>query len=104
MPPKEKKQKTSHAQYFKMSSKELLKLQVKKLSPHATLPVRGSAQAAGYDLASAVDITIPARGKGLVKTDIAIALPEGLIKTDVVYRSARRTGLEKPHRRWSRSH
>ena len=101
-------------------------LRVKKLSEHATLPKRGSAGAAGYDLArraahpppptrrrrrrrrvpppppqpplppdahslppsppppppspsarSAEDATIPARGKGVVKTDLAIAVPPG---------------------------
>ena len=50
-------------------------MQVKKLSEFATLPVRGSEFAAGFDLSSAYDITVPARGKALVKTDIAIAIP-----------------------------
>lgn len=52
-------------------------LQVKKLTEHAFVPVRGSALAAGYDLKAAYDATIPAQGKALVKTDIAIAVPEG---------------------------
>ena len=52
-------------------------LLVKKLSENATLPVRGSAGAAGYDLASAEDTVIPARGKGIVKTDLSIAAPPG---------------------------
>jgi dUTPase len=34
------------------------------------LPVRGSPQAAGYDLAAAYDTVIPAGGKGIVKTDL----------------------------------
>ena len=50
-------------------------LLVQKLSPSATIPQRGSALAAGYDLASAHDCVVPARGKALVKTDLAIALP-----------------------------
>lgn len=33
--------------------------------------------AAGYDLSSAKDVLIPARGKGLCPTDLSIALPEG---------------------------
>lgn len=41
------------------------------------MPVRGSALAAGYDLAASHDCTIPARGRNLVKTDIAMAIPEG---------------------------
>ena len=39
------------------------------------MPVRGSEFAAGFDLASAYDTVVPARGKALVKTDIAIAIP-----------------------------
>ncbi|MES1914563.1 MAG: hypothetical protein MHM6MM_009695 [Cercozoa sp. M6MM] len=54
-----------------------IKLFVKRLSDAATLPVRGSAGAAGYDLAAAHDLVIPAGGKGIAKTDLAIALPEG---------------------------
>ena len=52
-------------------------LQVAKLSDNATIPSRGSATAAGYDLYSAEDCVIPARGKGLVKTDIQIKVPHG---------------------------
>ena len=52
-------------------------LLVKKLSPRAKTPTRGSAFAAGYDIYSAKDCTIPKRGKGLVGTDISIAVGEG---------------------------
>merc|ERR1711915_576298 len=52
-------------------------LEVAKLSENATIPTRGSATAAGYDLYSAEDCVIPARGKGLVKTDIQIKVPHG---------------------------
>ena len=52
-------------------------LLVKKLSDQARLPTRGSAFAAGYDLYAAKPTTIPARGKALVDTDIAIAVPAG---------------------------
>jgi dUTP pyrophosphatase len=55
-----------------------IKLFVKKLSPLAVLPVRGSAGAAGYDLSSAKDTVVPARGKALVPTDLSIALPPGV--------------------------
>lgn len=54
-----------------------LVMQVKKLSEHAVLPTRGSAYAAGYDLCSAYDGVVPARGKALLKTDIAIVIPPG---------------------------
>lgn len=43
-------------------------MQVKKLSPHAIIPSRGSKYAAGFDLSSAYDVMVPARGKALVKT------------------------------------
>nr|XP_022296208.1 deoxyuridine 5'-triphosphate nucleotidohydrolase, mitochondrial-like isoform X3 [Crassostrea virginica] len=52
-------------------------LKFAKLSENATTPTRGSSQAAGYDLYSAYDYKIPARGKIVAKTDIQIALPDG---------------------------
>ena len=55
-------------------------LKVKKLSASATLPVRGSAQAAGYDLSSAVDVVIPARGKGIVPTNLVSCLCGDILK------------------------
>jgi len=69
-----------------------LRLLVKKLSQHAILPTRGSAGAAGYDLSSAKDVLVPARGKALCPTDLAIALPEG-----VYGRVAPRSGLAWKH-------
>ena len=53
------------------------KLQVVKLSENATPPTRGSPLAAGYDLYSAEDTSVPARGKTLVKTDLQIRVPRG---------------------------
>jgi len=52
-------------------------LQVTKLSPTASLPVRGSPLSAGFDLCAAHATMIPAGGKGIVKTDLAIKCPEG---------------------------
>ena len=52
-------------------------LQVKLLSDNATLPTKGSPLSAGFDLSSAVDMVIPAGGRGLVKLDISIACPPG---------------------------
>ena len=43
-----------------------------KLTEHAIIPTRGSKVAAGYDLYSAYDYTIPPRGKVLAKTDIQV--------------------------------
>lgn len=50
-------------------------LLVKKLTEFATLPVRGSPQAAGFDLAAAYDIVVPAGGKAIAKTDLAMKIP-----------------------------
>eukprot|EP00947_MAST-08B_sp_MAST-8B-sp1_P000760 g760.t1 len=52
-------------------------LRVRKITEHAVLPSRGSAQAAGYDLSAAYDTVIKGRGKGIIKTDLAIAVPDG---------------------------
>lgn len=52
-------------------------LLAKRLSAHAVLPSRGSPCAAGLDLSAAHDFVIPARGKGLVKTDLAVEIPFG---------------------------
>ncbi|KAI4998708.1 hypothetical protein ZWY2020_054050 [Hordeum vulgare] len=67
-------------------------LKVKKLSDKAVLPSRGSALAAGYDLSSAVETVVPARGKALVATDLSIAVPEGTYA-----RIAPRSGLALKH-------
>ena len=64
-------------------------LRVKRLSDAAVLPVRGSEGAAGYDLASAERCVVPPRGgRAVVKTDLAIAVPDG-----VYGRVAPRSGL-----------
>eukprot|EP00240_Pyramimonas_obovata_P006520 CAMPEP_0118935314 /NCGR_PEP_ID=MMETSP1169-20130426/15395_1 /TAXON_ID=36882 /ORGANISM="Pyramimonas obovata, Strain CCMP722" /LENGTH=167 /DNA_ID=CAMNT_0006878331 /DNA_START=74 /DNA_END=577 /DNA_ORIENTATION=+ len=67
-------------------------LRVKKLTELATIPSRGSALAAGYDLSSAYDCVVPARGKQLVKTDLSIAIPE-----NTYARIAPRSGLAWKH-------
>uniref|UniRef100_A0A452E4L0 Deoxyuridine 5'-triphosphate nucleotidohydrolase n=1 Tax=Capra hircus TaxID=9925 RepID=A0A452E4L0_CAPHI len=54
-----------------------MRLRFARLSEHATAPTKGSARAAGYDLYSAYDYTVPPMEKVLVKTDIQIALPSG---------------------------
>jgi dUTP pyrophosphatase len=50
-------------------------LQYVKLTPNTLPPTRGSSMAEGLDLKSAYNITIPAYGKGLVATDLAILVP-----------------------------
>ncbi|KAI0512484.1 deoxyuridine 5'-triphosphate nucleotidohydrolase [Xylaria bambusicola] len=67
-------------------------LLIKKLSDKARLPTRGSAFAAGYDMYSSQATTVPARGKVLVDTDIAIAVPAGTYG-----RVAPRSGLASKH-------
>ncbi|KAI9290601.1 Deoxyuridine 5'-triphosphate nucleotidohydrolase [Neoconidiobolus thromboides FSU 785] len=47
------------------------------LNLNAQLPKRGSASAAGYDLYSSEDTMIPARGRGVAKTGLAIKVPYG---------------------------
>ncbi len=44
-------------------------------NPNAKLPEKGSELAAGYDLHSAEDITIPAHGRALVHTGLLVAPP-----------------------------
>jgi len=67
-------------------------LRVRKLSSDATIPVRGSARAAGYDLFAAADAQVPAQGKALIRTDLALAIPTGYYG-----RVAPRSGLALKH-------
>ncbi|EEP81858.1 deoxyuridine 5'-triphosphate nucleotidohydrolase [Uncinocarpus reesii 1704] len=60
-----------------LSQNTLPPLLVKKLVPQAQAPTRGSAFAAGYDLYAAKETVIPTKGKGLVDTGLAIAVPDG---------------------------
>ncbi|XP_016018747.1 deoxyuridine 5'-triphosphate nucleotidohydrolase, mitochondrial isoform X3 [Rousettus aegyptiacus] len=69
-----------------------IRLRFVRLSEHATAPTKGSARAAGYDLYSAYDYTVPPMEKTLVKTDIQIALPSGCYG-----RVAPRSGLAAKH-------
>lgn len=48
-----------------------------KLTDKALEPIRGSKRAAGFDLRSAYDVTVPAHGKAIVKTDLQVQVPEG---------------------------
>jgi dUTP pyrophosphatase len=56
---------------------QLPPLLVKKLVDSARAPTRGSAFAAGYDVYAAKETVIPSKGKAMVDTGIAIAVPEG---------------------------
>ncbi|KAF7847989.1 hypothetical protein BT93_L2386 [Corymbia citriodora subsp. variegata] len=67
-------------------------LRVKKLSEKAFLPSRASPLSTGYDLSSAAEAKVPARGKALVPTNLSIAIPEGTYA-----RIAPRSGLAWKH-------
>uniref|UniRef100_A0ABI7XS92 Deoxyuridine 5'-triphosphate nucleotidohydrolase n=1 Tax=Felis catus TaxID=9685 RepID=A0ABI7XS92_FELCA len=73
-------------------AEDAMRLRFVRLSEHATAPSKGSARAAGYDLYSAYDYTVPPMEKVLVKTDIQIALPSGCYG-----RVAPRSGLAAKH-------
>ncbi|XP_029808301.1 deoxyuridine 5'-triphosphate nucleotidohydrolase, mitochondrial isoform X1 [Suricata suricatta] len=73
-------------------AEDAMRLRFVRLSEHATAPTKGSARAAGYDLYSAYDYTVPPMEKALVKTDIQIALPSGCYG-----RVAPRSGLASKH-------
>ena len=53
-------------------------MKVKRLVNHAKLLVRGSTGAAGYDLHTEEKCIIPANPRDVVKTGIAIEIPEDL--------------------------
>jgi len=55
-------------------------LQIQILYKQGRAPTRGSAFAAGYDLYSAENSTVPAKGKAMISTGIAIAVPVGTCK------------------------
>lgn len=54
-----------------------MRLKIKRLQTAVGLPEPATAHAAGFDLAAATDMEIPARGIRLVGTGLVIAVPEG---------------------------
>lgn len=54
-----------------------MRLKIKRLQPGISLPEPATTHAAGFDLASAVDLDIPPRSVRLVGTGLVIAVPEG---------------------------
>jgi len=50
-----------------------MRLNIKKLSEHAQIPTYGSKCAAGMDLYSAVDLTVPPQTRKLVSTGISVS-------------------------------
>lgn len=69
-----------------------MQVAVKRLSPEATLPTRGSAAAAGWDLYAVEDVVVSARGRKLLPTGVAFAIPNGYYG-----RVAPRSGLALKH-------
>ena len=67
-------------------------LLVKTLRPGAKIPRRESPGAAGYDLSSADEVSIPPGARAAVRTGIAIAVPRGTYG-----RVAPRSGLAVRH-------
>ena len=47
------------------------------MNVNARVPMRSTEGAAGYDLSAAQTAVVPARGKCLVKTSLAMAIPKG---------------------------
>jgi dUTP pyrophosphatase len=56
---------------------ELRHLSFKRLDSRATLPTRGSTQAAGLDIFSIEDVAIEPKQRALARTGLAVAIPEG---------------------------
>ena len=54
-----------------------MRLKIKRLDAAVGLPEAATAGAAGFDLASAVDVDIPPRSVRLVGTGLVIAVPDG---------------------------
>ena len=57
--------------------KEVLQINIKKLSDNAKIPTQGTKLAAGYDLYAAEDVTIDCGTRKLVKTNISMAITTG---------------------------
>lgn len=74
----------------KMKTADQLKVFLR--SEKATVPTKGSALAAGYDLYASEDAVIPAQGQGMVATDLSIIVPVGTYG-----RVAPRSGLAVKH-------
>ena len=53
---------------------QMAKINVKKLSSNAQIPVRGTSGAAGFDLFAAQSKTIPARGRDRIFLDIEVRM------------------------------
>jgi dUTP pyrophosphatase len=67
----------SFPQPAQLTSEEQGLLSFKRLDPRAVLPTRGSAAAAGLDIYSIEAVAIEPKQRALVRTGLAVAIPEG---------------------------
>lgn len=71
-----------------------MKLEIKKLDPHAKLPIRSTTFAAGYDIFSLTSGILVAHSKTVVRTGIALRIPRCSDDRFKLYGSIRsRSGL-----------
>jgi dUTP pyrophosphatase len=54
-----------------------MRLKIKRLDPTISLPAYGTEEAAGFDLAAALDMVVPAGRVVLVRTGLIIEVPTG---------------------------
>jgi dUTP pyrophosphatase len=73
-------------------SDQLSTILFQKLDKRASLPTRGSALSAGLDLYSIEDLTLEPHSRAVVRTGLAVAIPEGFYG-----RVAPRSGLATKH-------
>ena len=57
--------------------REILQINVKKLSENATIPTQGTSFAAGYDLYAAEDAVVACGTRKLIKTNISMEITPG---------------------------
>lgn len=53
-----------------------MKIKIKKLHPDAKMPMRGTADAAGFDLYATRDVTLHHGVPGMVPTGLAFEIPK----------------------------
>lgn len=56
-----------------------MKVKVKKLNENAVIPTKGSNGAGAYDLFALNDICVPEYSRFIIKTGIAIEIPQGFV-------------------------
>ena len=74
-----------------------MQIKIKKLRENATIPTRGSASAAGYDLYACLDapVTVAPHATAMIGTGLSLAVPEGYFGAVFARRGlASKKGLE----------